>query len=297
MELGIIGLGKMGFNIAQNLHEKGYTIKAYDIDSDTRQLARTTGIIAYDSVEALVADLKDKNLWLMLPAGQITEDTLSILLPLLSKGYTIIEGGNTNYKDSIRRAHRFAQQGIDYLDCGTSGGTAGARHNACLMVGGKREAFNRLEPLFHDLAIAGGYLYAGDSGSGHFLKMVHNGIEYGMMQAMGEGFHLLEASDYNFDLEAVAGVWNNGSVIRSWLMELAQNMFQDSPKLDEYSDVVAASGEGQWTVETALALNVAVPTIALSVMNRSMSQQPEVFGNKVVAGLRHQFGGHGFVEK
>ena len=298
MELGIIGLGKMGHNIGLNLRDKGYTVHGFDISSEARQQARGNQLTVHDTVADLVSALKKKIIWVMLPVGDITENMLNQLKDHLQSGDILIDGGNANFNDSVRRAKDFKELGIHYLDIGTSGGISGARDGACLMVGGEKAIFDQLEPLFLDLTGENAYLYAGGSGSGHFLKMVHNGVEYGMMQAIGEGFHLLsEREEYAFDLEAVARVWNNGSVIRGWLMELTENMFKESPRLEEYKDVVAASGEGQWTVETALQMNIGVPIIATSVMLRSMSQQEEVFSNKVLAGLRHQFGGHSFQKK
>jgi len=297
MEIGVIGLGKMGFNLALNMIDNGVTVRGYDISESAKANSVDTGILFYDDLDGLIGELAQKVFWVMLPSGEITENMLDTLLEKLPAGAIVIEGGNSNYKDSIRRGASFEEKGIAYLDVGTSGGTSGARNKACLMIGGDSSAYEQLRSLFEKIAGVDGHLYAGKSGSGHFLKMVHNGIEYGMMQAIGEGFHILEESDFDFDLEKVSHVWNHGSVIRSWLMELTEALFSESPKLEEYSGVVAASGEGQWTVESALELNVAAPVIALSVMLRSISQQEDVFANKVLAGLRNQFGGHGFVKK
>ncbi|MPN23026.1 6-phosphogluconate dehydrogenase, NAD(+)-dependent, decarboxylating [bioreactor metagenome] len=233
----------------------------------------------------------------MLPAGSPTDRVLEQLLPLLAPQDIVIEGGNSNYQDSVRRAAIFEERGIYYFDCGTSGGISGARNNACLMIGGNQEIFLSIEQLFKDLAIENGYLYAGPAGSGHFLKMVHNGIEYGMMQAIGEGFQLVEQSDYDFDLADVARVWNHGSVIRGWLMEIAEEQFRQSPELADYRGIVAASGEAKWTVETALAMNVPVPVIAMSLFMRNLSQEEDSFSAKVVSALRNGFGGHEVIKK
>jgi len=298
MEIGIIGLGKMGLNLALNLKDSQYRVIGMDISQQAQLAAKKEGIETVASVAALAAAFTGKRIfWLMLPAGEPTEHVLIALQQLAEPGDIIIEGGNTNYKDSIRRAATFKENAVTYFDCGTSGGISGARREACLMIGGDEAAFRRIEPLFEDIATENGYLYAGPSGSGHFLKMVHNGIEYGMMQAIGEGFQLIERSDYNFDLAAVAKVWNHGSVIRSWLMEIAEAQFSNSPRLAEYRGIVAASGEAQWTVETALEMNVAVPTIALSLFMRNLSQEEDNFSGKVVAALRNGFGGHEMVVK
>jgi 6-phosphogluconate dehydrogenase len=299
MKLGIIGLGKMGTNLGLNLKDNGYDVKGFDVNEKIRQATKGSGIDVYTDYDELLASLDERKvIWVMVPAGEITERVLSEMLGRLNSGDILIEGGNSRYTDSTRRAAMFEAEGIHYIDVGTSGGVTGARNGACLMIGGNKEIFKGIEPLFKAIAESDdAYLYAGPAGAGHFLKMVHNGIEYGMMQAISEGFHLLQASDYDFDNEAVARVWNNGSVIRSWLIELAENMFKESPKLEEYLGIVHASGEGQWTVETALKENVAVPVIALSVMLRYLSQEEDAFQNKVLAGLRHQFGGHHFEKR
>lgn len=298
MEVGIIGLGKMGLNLAMNLTDNQYQVIGMDISEVAQQAAREAGISTVQSVDRLVQAFSGRRIfWLMLPAGEPTEHVLKELFTHVESGDIIIEGGNTNYKDSIRRAAWFKEKAVSYFDCGTSGGISGARNDACLMIGGEEAAFREIEGLFIDIATENGYLYAGPSGSGHFLKMVHNGIEYGMMQSIGEGFQLIEQSAYGFDLAAVAKVWNHGSVIRSWLMEIAEAQFSDSPRLAEYRGIVAASGEAKWTVETALDMNVAVPTIAMSLFMRNISQEEDNFSAKVVAALRNGFGGHEMVKK
>lgn len=293
MEIGVIGLGKMGMNLALNLDEHGHFVKGMDVSAAVLLAAKEKGIAVYETVKDLVDSFAEQRIiWLMLPAGDLTETVLLSIMPLLSPQDIVIDGGNANYKDSILRAKQCAAKGINYLDCGTSGGISGARSNACLMIGGEQKVFLAIEQLFKDLASADGYLYTGSSGSGHFLKMIHNGIEYGMMQAIGEGFQLLEQSNYNFDLAAVAGVWNHGSVIRGWLMEIIANKFSESPHLTDYRGVIGASGEGKWAVETALEMNIPVPTIALSLFMRNLSQEEDSFSAKVVSALRNGFGGH-----
>ncbi|WP_034551753.1 phosphogluconate dehydrogenase (NAD(+)-dependent, decarboxylating) [Carnobacterium funditum] len=298
MEVGIIGLGKMGSNLAFNLKDHKYDVKGMDMSEEALNSAMKGGINTFQTVDELLASFKGKRvIWMMLPAGNPTESVLDYLLPLLAPQDIVIEGGNSNYKDSIRRSEKFAKKEISYFDCGTSGGISGARKDACLMIGGDKEVFESIEQLFKDISIESGYLYSGASGSGHFLKMVHNGIEYGMMQAIGEGFQIVEKSDFDFDLAEVARVWNHGSVIRSWLMEIAEIQFRSSPRLEDYRGKVAASGEAKWAVETALEMGIPVPTIALSLFMRNLSQEEDNFSVKVVSALRNGFGGHEVVKK
>lgn len=298
MKIAIIGLGKMGLNIASNLKRHNYEVIGTDKSLQAKENAEKEGIKFFDNIEELVNDFEGKRIiWSMLPAGDITENELQKLKSLLSKDDILIDGGNSNYKDSIRRAEEFKQLGVYYFDCGTSGGISGAHDGACTMIGGDEEVFKEIECVFKDISVNNGYLYTGKSGSGHFLKMVHNGIEYGMMQAIGEGFQVLNDSKFEYNFEDVAKVWNNGSVIRGWLMEIAQSQFSKSPKLEEYKGVVAASGEAKWTVETALDLEVPVPTIALSLFMRNLSQEEDSFSAKVVSSLRNGFGGHAIVKK
>ncbi|MFV0381517.1 MAG: phosphogluconate dehydrogenase (NAD(+)-dependent, decarboxylating) [Breznakia sp.] len=298
MKIGLIGLGKMGLNLGLNFQDHHHEIIGFDVLKEVREEAKKLGINTVDDVDKLLAKLPTRKvLWVMVPSGHATESTIEILIEKLSKNDILIEAGNSNYKDSIRRCEIASKKGIHYLDVGTSGGISGARNGACLMIGGSEEGYAYLESVFCDVALENGYLYAGKSGSGHFLKMVHNGVEYGMMQAIGEGFQLVEESNFDFDLERVASIWNHGSVIRGWLMELAQSQFVQSPKLSNYKGIVAASGEAKWTVETALEMEVAVPVIALSLMMRNRSQEEDSFSAKVVAALRNGFGGHSFVEK
>ena len=297
MQIGMIGLGKMGYNLAVNLKNNGHDVQSFDLSDLARDKASQSGLSTYSTIDELIDVLKaPRIIWVMVPAGKPTDSVLAELFGKLAADDIVIEGGNSNYKDSIKRASEAAVKGIHYLDVGTSGGTSGANQGACLMIGGKKEIFDRTEPIFKDLSVENGYLYAGETGSGHFLKMVHNGIEYGMMQAIGEGFQIVEQSDFNFDLAAVAKVWNNGSVIRSWLMELSESAFRKDAHLEDIKGVVDASGEAKWTLETALDMEVAVPVIALSLMMRNRSKEKDSFSAKVVAALRNEFGGHSVIK-
>ncbi|MFL2072923.1 phosphogluconate dehydrogenase (NAD(+)-dependent, decarboxylating) [Marinilactibacillus psychrotolerans] len=297
MELAILGLGKMGFNLMENLLDHKHEVVAFDIDHNLVEQAEAVGAKGATSIQKVFKQLDGKKIiWMMVPAGEITEKLIVDLKPYLSEEDILIDGGNSNYKDTVKRYHDLKNKGISYIDVGTSGGMEGAREGACTMIGGDKEVFDQIEPIFKDISVENGYLYTGESGSGHFLKMVHNGVEYGMMQAMSEGFDILEKSTYDFDHEKVARVWNNGSVIRSWLMELMESAFSEDPKLDKIRGIVHASGEGKWTVETALELETAAPVIALSLMMRNRSLESDSFSGKVVASLRNQFGGHA-VEK
>jgi 6-phosphogluconate dehydrogenase len=233
---------------------------------------------------------------LMVPHGKPVDNLLDQLTPLLSKGDIIIEAGNSFYKDSIRHAEELSKHGIYFFDVGTSGGMEGARHGACYMIGGDAEVFKTIEPIFSDTAVPKGYVYTGRAGSGHFCKMVHNGVEYGMMAAIGEGFEVLDKGPFDFDFAEVARCWSNGSVIRGWLMELAEAAFRQDPRLDQIKGIVHSSGEGQWTVQEALDVQAATPIITLSLLMRYRSQEGDTFNGKVQAALRNQFGGHA-VEK
>lgn len=296
MKLAICGLGKMGMNLALNLMEHGHEIVAYDLDEKLVDQAASHGAIPATSLEDVAGKFNEKRIiWMMVPAGEATESVFTKMSSYLTADDIIIDGGNANYKDTVRRYETSKELGINYIDVGTSGGTEGARHGACTMVGGDEDVVKEVEQIFVDVSIENGYLYTGKSGSGHFVKMIHNGIEYGMMQAMGEGFDILEASPYDFNYEEIARVWNHGSVIRSWLMELMQDAFAADPKLNDIKGIVHASGEGKWTVETALEYEVAAPVIAMSLMARNRSLETDTFSGKVVASLRNQFGGHAVV--
>lgn len=298
MNIGLVGLGKMGFNLAENLMDHKHTVTAFDVNQEAGEKFTAVGGTYKASLEEMVAALETPRVvWLMVPAGDITVQTIETLKGLLSEGDILIDGGNSHYKEAITFADDLKQQGIHFMDVGTSGGTSGARNGACMMIGGNAEAFATIEPFIADICVEGGYLYTGEAGSGHFLKMIHNGIEYGMMAAIAEGFEVLEKSNYDYDYEKVAHVFNNGSVIRSWLMELTENAFSKDPKLETIKGVMHSSGEGKWTVETALELGTAVPVTALSLMMRYRSQEDDTFTGKVVAALRNEFGGHAVERK
>jgi len=298
MKLAMIGLGKMGYNLALNLIDRGHTVIAHDVDMDTVDKITKEGAVKATSLKDVVQKLESPRvIWLMIPAGDVTENVLLTLEPLLEKGDIIIEGGNSNYKDSIRRGEKLSEKGIHFLDCGTSGGVDGARNGICTMIGGEKEIFEKIEPIIQDTAVENGYLYAGKLGSGHFLKTIHNGIEYGMMQSIAEGFDILEKSDFDYDFEGVAKVWNHGSVIRSWLMGLTENAFSKDPKLEDVRGIMNSTGSGKWTVEHALDLQVAAPVITMSLLMRYRSLEDDTFTGKVVAALRNEFGGHEVVKK
>ncbi|AST89925.1 6-phosphogluconate dehydrogenase (decarboxylating) [Sutcliffiella cohnii] len=298
MQIGIVGLGKMGYQLSLNLLDKKYDVVANDVNVEAMEKLSIDGGKTTATIEQLVQSLeKPRTVWMMVPAGDITESVFTSILAHLEEGDRIIDGGNAHYKDSIARSKRCEEKGIYFFDCGTSGGVDGARQGACVMVGGNEKVFKEIEPLFKDLTVENGYLYTGEVGSGHFLKMVHNGIEYGMMQSIAEGFDILEKSSFNYDYEKVAKVWNNGSVIRSWLMELTENAFSKDSKLDDIKGVMHSSGEGKWTVETALDLEMAAPVITLALLMRYRSQEDDTFTGKVVAALRNEFGGHAVEKK
>ncbi|MFK3961125.1 phosphogluconate dehydrogenase (NAD(+)-dependent, decarboxylating) [Pseudalkalibacillus hwajinpoensis] len=293
MNVGLIGLGKMGYNLALNLRDHGHNVVVHDANDEQVQKMNEEGFNGKSSLKDVVEALETPRiLWMMVPAGEITQAVTTELSTLLDRGDIVIDGGNSHYKDSKSRGEMLLEKGISFFDVGTSGGKSGARNGACTMIGGDSEVFKTIEPLFKDICVEDGYLYAGESGSGHFLKMVHNGVEYGMMQSIAEGFDLLSKSEYEFDYEKVARVWNNGSVIRSWLMELTEQAFSKDANLDEIRGVMNSSGEGKWTVETALDLQTATPVIALALMMRYRSLEDDTFTGKVVAALRNEFGGH-----
>lgn len=293
MQIALIGLGKMGYNLGLNMHDHNHEVVAYDLDQKTLEAMKSKGVATVDAIDKLVRRLSGKKvIWLMIPAGQAVDLTLQELTPHLGAGDIVIDGGNSNYKDSMRRAETLAAHGIHFLDCGTSGGMDGARNGVCAMIGGKKEAFDFCEPLFKDIAVPNGYLYCGPPGAGHFVKMIHNGIEYGMMQSIAEGFEILHKSEFSLDLNAVARVWNHGSVVRSWLMELTENALSKDAHLDKIRGVMHSSGEGKWTLETALEKQIATPVIALALLMRYRSQEDDTFAGKIVAALRNEFGGH-----
>jgi 6-phosphogluconate dehydrogenase len=293
MKLGMVGLGRMGGNMTTRLIRNGHEVVAFDPSDDAVGRAEAEGAIGAHSLEELVKQLDAPRVaWIMVPAGKITEDTVENLRHLLQSGDIVVDGGNSNFRDTTRRAEELAEDGIRLLDAGTSGGVWGLDNGYCLMVGGEREAFDHAEPVFAALAPENGYAYVGDSGAGHFVKMVHNGIEYGMLAAYGEGFEIMKASDYDLNLPEIAGIWRYGSVVRSWLLELLVEAFQKDPKLDGIRGYVEDSGEGRWTVIEAIEENVPAPIAALSLFMRFASRQEESYSAKVIAALRQEFGGH-----
>ncbi|AIF44768.1 MULTISPECIES: phosphogluconate dehydrogenase (NAD(+)-dependent, decarboxylating) [Virgibacillus] len=298
MNIGLIGLGKMGRNLAFNLMDHNHHVVGYDANRSIGENIAHENFSLADSLKELTNQLATPRvIWLMVPAGNITEKVIQEVSPHLDKGDSIIDGGNSNYKDTLNRNKILSEQGIYFFDCGTSGGMEGARNGACTMIGGNAEKFTQIEQLFSDISVENGYLYTGETGSGHFLKMVHNGMEYGMMQSIAEGFEILDKSEFNYDYEKVAKVFNHGSVIRSWLMELVENAFSKDANLEQIRGIMHSSGEGKWTVESAIDLQVAAPVIALSLMMRYRSLENDTFSGKVVAALRNEFGGHETVKK
>ena len=295
-ELGMIGLGRMGGNMAQRLLRGGHKVVTYDRSSDAVAASQAQGAVGASSLEELVDRLaQPRAVWVMVPAGQPTEDTIDSLIPLLSRGDTILDGGNANYKDSMRRGEKLSAQGIDFMDVGTSGGIWGLAEGYSLMIGGKQETFQRLEPIFQTLAPGDdkGYSHVGPVGAGHFVKMIHNGVEYGLMQAYAEGFEIMEAKkEFDLDLHQIAETWRYGSVVRSWLLDLAVKALTEDPELESLRAYVDDSGEGRWTVQESIDLAVPAPVITLSLQQRFRSRQEEPFGARMLAALRNQFGGH-----
>ncbi|ARE19340.2 decarboxylating 6-phosphogluconate dehydrogenase [Lactococcus cremoris] len=301
MKFGMIGLGKMGMNLVKNAVDHEIEVVAYDVNAEAVEEAGNYSekITAVKSIDELLAELSEpKIIWLMLPAGKATNSTIELLSEKLSAADILIDGGNSNYKDNLEQNKLLTEKGIKFFDVGTSGGMAGARQGGNFMIGGDDEnSWSVIEPIFKAISTENGYLYTGKLGSGHYLKMIHNGIEYGMVQAIAEGFEILEQSPFDYDYEAVAKLWNHGSVIRSWLMELAQDQFSKDPKLDQIIGRVQSSGEGKWTIEESLDLGVPAPVIALSLMMRQRSLQEDTMTGKVVAALRNGFGGHEVEQK
>lgn len=298
MKLTMIGLGRMGMNMAKRLLRGGHQVVAYNRSPEkTNQLVEDGAIGAYSLYEVAENLSTPRIVWVMLPAGQAVDDHIHQLKDLLSPGDIVIDGGNTYYKDDIRRAKLLDGKGIRFMDVGVSGGIWGLKIGYCMMIGGDKETFKQLEPIFKTLAPEEGYLYCGATGAGHFVKMVHNGIEYGMMQAYGEGFEILEASDYSesFNYAEIAHLWNQGSVVRSWLLELAEEAFRKNAKLTDIKGYVEDSGEGRWTIQQALDSGVPANVITLSLLRRFRSRQEDPFTDRVLAALRREFGGHAVV--
>lgn len=293
MQLGMIGLGKMGANMTTRLLRNGHQVVAFDFNKDAVKASEHEGATGASSVDELVAKLSAPRIaWMMVPSGAPTEQTLEKLLGLMKPGDIIIDGGNSNWKDSVRRAEICEQKSIAFIDAGTSGGIWGLENGYCLMVGGDAKAVKTCEPIFHGLVAPGGYAHVGAVGAGHFSKMVHNGIEYGLLQAYGEGFEILEKSQFKYDLHQLAKLWLTGSVVRSWLLELLEAALRDDPTLADIKGFVVDSGEGRWTVQAAIDEDVPAPVITLSLLARFASRQDESFSAKIIAALRNQFGGH-----
>jgi 6-phosphogluconate dehydrogenase len=296
MHLGFIGLGRMGANMVRRLVRDGHEVHVYNRTPEkAREIeGEGQGAKAFFSIDELVASLeRPRAVWIMVPAGDATEAQIDELLEHLEAGDTIVDGGNTNFHDDTRRYAALKEKGIHYVDAGVSGGIWGLQVGFCLMVGGDREAVTPLEPLFKTLAPPDGYLHVGAAGAGHYVKMVHNGIEYGLMQAYAEGFEIMHASDYELDLGAISELWMEGSVVRSWLLELAGRAFKSNgQELEHIKGWVADSGEGRWTVQEAIDHDVPAPVITLSLLTRFRSRQDDSYGAKVLAALRNEFGGH-----
>jgi 6-phosphogluconate dehydrogenase len=301
MQIGMIGLGKMGMNMALRLMRGGHSVTGTAASEHSVAEAEALGVIGARSVEELVSKLQaPRAVWVMVPAGEVTEEVIHSLIPLLDKGDVIIDGGNSNYKDSMRRAAELEQQGLHFLDAGTSGGIWGLTEGYSLMIGGAEDVVESLRPIFETLAPEpnAGWGRVGAAGAGHFTKMVHNGIEYGMMQAYAEGFEILKTKrEFDLDLHQVSQIWQRGSVVRSWLLDLIENVMAEDASLEDIEAYVEDSGEGRWTVFEAIDLNVAAPVITASLQRRIRSRQDAPYSDKLVAAMRNQFGGHAVKKK
>ena len=294
MRLAMIGLGRMGGNMSERLIKGGHEVVVYARRAEEVQRYVSKGATGASSLSDITSKLKAPRIvWIMVPAGKPVEETIASLLPGLANGDVIIDGGNSNYHDSMRRAAELQTKGIHFIDSGTSGGIWGLANGYCLMIGASPEAFKLCEPIFKTLAPPDGYAHMGPPGAGHYVKMIHNGIEYGMLQAYAEGYEILHASrDFKLDLHKIAAVWNHGSVVRSWLNELAETAFEKDSELSSLRGYVEDSGEGRWTVQEAIDLDVPAPVITLSLLTRLRSRQGDSFSAKVIAALRNEFGGH-----
>jgi 6-phosphogluconate dehydrogenase len=293
MDIGFIGLGKMGMNMITRLSQGGHRVVAYDRTPELITAAEGKGATAASSLEDLIARLpKPRAVWVMVPSGKPTEDTVQHLRTILDDNDIVIDGGNTKFHDDVRRAADLQKRGIHYVDAGTSGGIWGLQIGYCLMVGGENEPVNRLAPILTTLAPENGWAHVGGHGAGHYVKMVHNGIEYSMMQGYAEGFELMSKSEYNLNLATIADLWMHGSVVRSWLLELAAEALKDDPKLDSLKGYVQDSGEGRWMIMEAIEKDVPVPTLTTALFTRFRSRQEISFAEKMLAALRKAFGGH-----
>ncbi|MDH3973605.1 MAG: decarboxylating 6-phosphogluconate dehydrogenase [Deltaproteobacteria bacterium] len=300
MQLAIVGLGRMGANMARRLLKGGHEVMVYNRSPEKTDELVSEGAGGCYSLEEVAHRLKPPRIiWLMLPAGEIVDNHIKEFTKYIDKGDIIVEGGNSYYKDDTRRSEILAKKGIVYIDAGVSGGIWGLEIGYCTMVGGEKEAFNHIEPILKTLAPEGGYLHCGPSGAGHFVKMVHNGVEYGMMQAYAEGFEILKGSPYGnkLDMGRVSHLWNRGSVVRSWLLELCEEAFSKDPELEEIRGYVEDSGEGRWTVQQAVESGVPAPVITLSLFERFRSRMENTFADRVLAAMRREFGGHAVVRK
>ena len=293
MEIGFIGLGKMGMNMVTRLQRDKHRVVVYDRTAELVKQAESQGCVSSSSLADLILKLKaPRAVWIMVPSGAPTEETVTAVAALLQPGDTIIDGGNTRFVDDVRRAAELKKKKIDYVDAGTSGGIWGLTIGYCLMVGGEKEPVKRLEPVFKTLAPENGWAHMGGSGAGHYVKMVHNGIEYSMMQGYAEGFELMAKSEYKLDLAKIADLWMHGSVVRSWLLELAAGALSQDPRLENLKGYVQDSGEGRWMIADAIDKDVPVPTLTTALFTRFRSRQEESFAEKMLAALRNAFGGH-----
>ena len=298
MQLGFIGLGKMGANMVERLLRDKHKLVVFNRDPQKVREAEAKGAVGSSSLKELVSTLKGrKAVWLMIPSGAPVDQSIFEIAPMLSKGDIIIDGGNSMYKDTVRRNDELKANGIHFVDCGTSGGVWGLKVGYCLMIGGEADAVQFLDPVFKTLAPPDGYLHVGDSGSGHLVKMIHNGVEYGMMQAYAEGFDILRASPYGLDLQRISHLWNQGSVIRSWLLELTESALEKDPSLDTLEPFVADSGEGRWTVFESIDRGVPAPVLTLALQMRFASRDRNSFAHRLLAALRNEFGGHAVKER
>lgn len=298
MKIRLIGLGKMGLNIALNMLDHNHEVLAYAPSEKTRMTAKEQGIKVVDDIETLMLRQKGERVivWLLVP-NSVVDNVISQVLPFLQTKDIIIDAGNSNFNMSVARYKNLKQQGIDFIDLGTSGGMSGARNGACLMAGGEKEVISFVEPVFLDVATQNGYAHVGKPGSGHFVKMVHNGIEYGMMQAIGEGFDFMNNSNFDLDFHQIAHLWNHGSIIESALIGNIESAFSKDPLLEEISGIIDDSGEGKWMIEEALNAKIALPVITQALFSRFKSKDEHKFGEKVVASMRKEFGGHATYKK
>lgn len=293
MELGFIGLGKMGMNMVTRLRRDNHRVVVFDRSTDLVQQAEGQGCVASSSLAEMIGKLAaPRTVWIMVPSGAPTEETVQTVAALLQPGDTVVDGGNTRFHDDVRRAADLEKKQLHYVDAGTSGGIWGLKVGYCLMIGGEEAPVKRLTPLFTTLAPENGWAHVGGHGAGHYVKMVHNGIEYSMMQGYAEGFELMSKSEYNLDLGRVADLWMHGSVVRSWLLELAVDALKDDPKLDKLKGFVQDSGEGRWMIADAIEKDVPVPTLTTALFTRFRSRQDQSFAEKMLAALRNAFGGH-----